>query len=470
MNPTRPLLLATLLALALPLRAAAAAPPNLLVILSDDQGYLDAGFQGSKEIPTPNLDRLAQSGVRCTSGYASHPFCSPTRAGLLTGRYQARFGHENNPVYDPLDEKEGLPLTEQLLPQFLQKAGYRTGWVGKWHLGASASHVPWRRGFDETFGFIGGGHRYVGWQTNGNQYTLALTRNGLNVEVTNHLTLALGDEAASFIRRQPAKPWFLYLAFNAPHTPHEPTPEREARFAHIQNPQRRRCAAQVSLLDDAVGTVLSALAQSGQDPRTLVFFIGDNGGAVASGANNGPLRAQKGTVYEGGVRVPYVVRWTGRLPAGTTYDAPVSSLDVFATALALAGVSLPKDRTYDSVNLVPHLAGETKAPPHERLFWRSGKNGHAVREGNWKLIRAKGEPAQLYDLASDLGETKDLAASQPAVAQRLAAALDAWDQELVPPAFPGSSVKSEDWGPGGANQKNKPAAKPKAPARKPAQP
>jgi arylsulfatase A-like enzyme len=319
------------------LGALAAEKPNILVIVSDDQGYADAGFQGGKQAVTPQLDKLASTGVRCTDGYVTYPVCSPSRAGLLTGRYQSRFGHENNPVYDPLDPAEGLPLTEQLLPQHLKAAGYATGWIGKWHLGASPAHVPWNRGFDESYGFIGGGHRYLEWQPNGRQYTLALIRNGNPIqEVPTHLTTALGDEAASFIKRHRENPWMLYLAFNAPHTPHEPTAEREAEFARVKDTQRRRYLAQLSLLDDAIGTVSQALDESGQRKRTLVFYFSDNGGPVKSGAVNHPLRDGKGSLYEGGIRVPFLVSWPGTLPEGKTYAEPVISLDVFATALAQA--------------------------------------------------------------------------------------------------------------------------------------
>jgi arylsulfatase A-like enzyme len=448
-----------------------AAPPsaaklNILIILSDDHGYADVGFQGSNEVPTPHLDALAKSGVRCTSGYVTHPFCSPTRAALLTGRYQQRFGHEYNPVYDPLDLTEGLPLNERLLPQFMKEADYATGYVGKWHLGSSPAHSPWRRGFDETFGFIGGGHRYIDWTPNERQYTLPITRNSQPVDLNEHLTAAFGNEAASFIRRHSGAPWLLYLAFNAPHGPHQPTAEREQRFAGIEPVVRRKYLAQISLLDDAVGTVIHALAATGQAERTLVFFLSDNGGPVAVAAKNGPLRGTKGQLYEGGVRVPFVVSWPGHLPAGTTYDSPVSTLDIFATAVALADVAVPAGKKYDGVNLVPYLAGKSNTSPHDRLFWRTeGGQARAVREGRWKLVRFKDNPAELFDLATDISESHDLAAQQPEVARSLALALDAWDKELIPPVFLGSSAKNEDWGPGGANQKGNPNAVKKAAAR-----
>jgi arylsulfatase A-like enzyme len=439
----------------------AAEKPNILIIVSDDHGYADAGFQGSKQAITPHLDALAKSGVRCTSGYVSYPVCSPSRAGLLTGRHQSRFGHENNPVYDPLDEKEGLPLTERLLPQYFKAAGYRTGWVGKWHLGSAPAFVPWARGFDASFGFIGGGHRFTGWQPNERQYTLPLIKEGKSIsDVPEHLTLKLGEEAASFIRRNQEKPWMLYLPFNAPHTPHEPTAERLEKFAHIENVQRRKYLAQVSLLDDAIGSVTTALTETNQRDRTLIFYFSDNGGHTGSGSNNGPLREIKGTLYEGGVRVPFLVSWPTKLPAGKDYDQPVSTLDVLTTTLAAAGLPMPSDKKYDSVNLIPHLTGEKAGPPHERLFWRMiRKKACAVREGSWKLVRLADAAPALFDLAKDIGEKEDVAADNPDVVSQLVTKLDVWDKELIDPVFPGSSLKNEDWGPGGANQKNRPAQK-----------
>jgi arylsulfatase A-like enzyme len=423
--------------------AAPAAKPNVLLIVSDDQGYADTGFQGAKDIPTPHLDRLAASGTRFTNGYVSHAFCSPTRAGLMAGRYQQRFGHERNPFYDPSDRREGLPLTETLLPQRLQPAGYVTGWIGKWHLGAAPGLRPEQRGFAETYGFIGGGHRFREWQENvAVEYNVPIERNGRRVEAPAHLTEAFGREAAAFVRRHPAQPWFLYLAFNAPHTPHEPTPERLARFASIADPVRQKYAAQISLMDDAIGETLAALRETGQDRRTLVFFFSDNGGPITvNGSRNTPLRGAKGQVYEGGVRVPFLLAWPERVPAGRTDDRVVSSLDVFATALGVAGLPMPTDRKYDGVNLVPFLTGEKTGAPHERLFWRNAAL-LAVREGDWKLVRGAGPRDELYNLQSDIGETQDLAAAQPAVAARLAAALDAWNKELVDPVFQGTAGRT----------------------------
>lgn len=426
--------------------AEAVAPkPNILVILSDDQGYADVGFHGCKDIPTPNLDRLAKSGLNCSNGYVTHPFCSPSRAGLLTGRYQQRFGHENNPYFDPNNHREGLPTSEKLLPQFLRDAGYVTGWIGKWHLGAAPEFWPQNRGFAETFGFLGGGHRYQNWKPgikhDGREYNLPIERNGHAVPVTNHLTIAFGDEGAAFVRRHKNEPWFLYLAFNAPHVPLEPTPECLARFASIPDRKRRAYAAQVSLLDDAIGTVLEAVRKSGQQKRTLIFFFSDNGGPINAthwnGSSNLPLHGGKGDVFEGGIRVPFVVSWPGKLPAGRVYNFPVSSLDVFATALTLAGIPLPTDRPPDGVNLIPYLSGSNTNAPHSELFWRTSDGKSAIRENQSKLIRNHQQPQQLFNLADDLRETNDLSTAHPDEIKKLGSALDAWNKTLIPPAFPG---------------------------------
>jgi arylsulfatase A-like enzyme len=430
--------------------------PNVLIILSDDQGYSDTGFQGSKDIPTPNLDRLAHEGLRCTSGYVSHPYCSPTRAGLMTGRYQARFGHEHNPRYDQNDHREGLPTSEKLLPQFLQAAGYATGWIGKWHLGAAPEFLPQNRGFQETFGFIGGIHHFQNWKVDPTkEANLPLYRNGQEVEVTENLTVAFGHEAAGFVQRHQKEPWFLYLAFNAPHDPEEPTAERLARFANIEDRKRRAYAAQVSLLDDAIGETLNTLRETGQEKRTLVFFFSDNGapfgdghgGSVPNGGVNTPLRDGKHSVYEGGVRVPFVVSWPSHLPAGRDYDLPVSSLDVFATALASANIPMPTDRPYDGVNLIPYLKGEKTDAPHPQLFWRLNERLQAAaRSGPWKLVRDGTWRPQLFDLATDISESHDASNQNAQATSEVNNALDTWMKQMSTKlAFPGQQGPEKLW-------------------------
>lgn len=426
-----------LFACGLCLPAFAASKPNILVILADDLGYADLGFQGCKDIPTPNLDALAKRSLRCTSGYVSHPFCSPTRAGLLTGRYQQHFGHENNPAWLPESTIAGLPLSQTTLPQALKTAGYTTGCVGKWHLGAHPQFHPNQRGFDEYYGLLGGGHVYIAGERGGPEYVIPMNRNGQSEPLQEYLTDKLGKEAAAYIQRhREGSPWFLYLAFNAPHSPLQTKPEYLARVQGIADETRRGYAALIVGLDEAVGEVTKALKDSGQEENTLLWFFSDNGGPISvTHSDNTPLRGAKGSVLEGGVRVPFLVSWPGHLAQGRDYAEPVISLDVFATAAALTGAKVPATHHLDGVNLLPYLTGEASGAPHERLFWRSGGGTqYAVREGTRKLVFAEGK-AQLYDLGTDIGEAKDLAASQPEVLSRLQAAYDTWNKDNIPPLF-----------------------------------
>lgn len=438
----------------------AAAPrddrPNILLLVADDLGFNDVSFQGSRDIPTPNLDRLAASGVHCTDGYVSYPVCSPSRAGFLTGRYQQRFGHEYNPAWDATSTTQGLPLTETTLADALHGAGYATDMVGKWHLGAHPQFHPNRRGFDEFFGFLGGLHRYLpdsnpevevaagrkGTATDA-EHDAPLLHNGQAVQETGELTTRFGTEAVVAItgHEHDSKPWFLYLAFNAPHNPPQARADMLKRFAAITDARRRTYAAMVATLDESVGRVLAALDSTGQRERTLIFFLSDNGGPMtkrnANASINTPLRGQKGDVFEGGIRVPFVVSWPGRIAAGSSYHQPVSSLDIFPTALAAAHT--PRDPTLpalDGVDLLPFLAGENSSVPHERLYWRmDGGDAFAVREGPWKWMRTYQNTPQLYNLVDDLGEAHDVAAEHPEIASRLAATVADWNRGLVVPIF-----------------------------------
>jgi arylsulfatase A-like enzyme len=449
-------LLAFFLAGAVSLLGATASRPNILLIVADDLGYNDVGFQGCRDIPTPALDRLAASGVRCTNGYVSYPVCSPSRAGFLTGRYQQRFGHEFNPKWEPESTTMGLPLNQATIADALRGAGYTTGIVGKWHQGAHPQFHPNRRGFEEFFGFLGGGHRYLPGAhsevevgagkkaaPSDAEHSSPMLRNAVTEPERGELTTRLGEEATAYITRhaRDAKPWFLYLAFNAPHTPLQARDDMLKRFAHINDERRRTYAAMVATVDEAVGKVLGGLDTSGQRERTLIFFFSDNGGPMtkrnANASINSPLRGQKGDVWEGGIRVPFVVSWPGRLAAGKTYDQPVISLDVFPTALAAAGARrdarLPP---LDGVDLVPFLSGKNTSPPHARLLWRmDGGEAFAVREGNWKWVRTYSNPPELYDLAKDIGESKNLAPQHPEIATRLAAVAATWNRELAAPVW-----------------------------------
>jgi arylsulfatase A-like enzyme len=383
-------------------------------------------------------------------GYVSCPYCSPTRAGLLTGRYQQRFGHEFNPVYAPDNAKIGLPLDQVTVADAMKLAGYATGAVGKWHLGAAPGFHPCKRGFDEFFGFLGGGHDYFKTDPKaGREYLIPILRNQEPVEIKDYLTEAFSREAVAFVERHRSRPFFLYLAYNAPHTPLQVPPAYLERFRAIADEKRRHYAAMVSAIDDGIGRLLSKLKDLKLDSDTLVFFLSDNGGATSkyspNGAQNTPLRGSKGDTWEGGIRVPFLVQWKEKLPAGKVYDQPVIQLDIFPTALAAAGATAKPDWKLDGVNLLPFLEGKNAAPPHAALYWRFGEQW-AIRSGNWKLVlpdlaldKAFGDIAKkplLFNLADDISETKDLADAQPERVKQLSDAWKKWNEDLAPAAWP----------------------------------
>ena len=435
---TMALTLALLSGWAMPAQAGEAARrPNVLVILADDQGYADLGVQGCKDIPTPNIDSLARNGIRCTSGYVSGPYCSPTRAGLMTGRYQQRYGHEFNPGPAATAAVDfGLPLGETTLADRLKAAGYATALVGKWHLGFAERFHPQKRGFQQYFGFLGGAHSYLDWEADA---TNPILRGTAPVVEPTYLTDAFGREAVAYLERhkQERKPFFLYLAFNAVHMPLQATEKHLERFRSIADPRRRTYAAMTAAMDDAVGRVLTALREAGQEQNTLIFYVSDNGGPPANASNNFPLRGYKAQTLEGGIRVPWIVQWKGHLPAGKTYDQPVIQLDVHATALAAAGVPITPEMKLDGVNLLPYLQGKNSEPPHQALYWRFGRQ-MAIRMGDWKLVRhSQSDALELYNLKDDVGESKDLAKDNPDKLKELQAAWDQWDSTLVAPRWGG---------------------------------
>lgn len=440
----------------------AADRPNILLIVGDDMGYADVGFHGCKDIPTPNLDALAAAGVRFTNGYVSGPYCSPSRAGLMTGRYQTRFGHEFNP-----NGPHGLPLNEITLADRLRAAGYVTGCVGKWHLGAQPEMHPQKRGFEEFFGFLAGAHSYFD--------VSGILRGTEQVKELDYTTDAFGREAVAFIERHKAKPWFLYLAFNAVHTPMHATDERLAKSPNIADKQRRTYAAMMFAMDEAIGRVCRKVAEAGLEKNTLVTFISDNGGptmpgVTVNGSRNDPLRGSKRTTLEGGIRVPFVVSWPGRVKPGV-FDQPVIQLDLTATALAAADVEVKPEWKLDGVNLLPFLSGGKSGSPHAALYWRFGEQ-MAIRAGDYKLVRydsnadtrtGRGrQPVtapKLYNLAADIGETKDLAADQPDKLKELQSQWDSWNATLVKPLWGGGKTDSDGREPGapakGKRKKNR---------------
>ena len=425
--------------------------PNILLIVADDLGYADIGVHGSREIPTPHIDRLAAAGIRFTDAYVSGPYCSPTRAGLMTGRYQQRFGYEFNPDGSP---EYGLPPTEKTMAERLRAAGYRTALFGKWHLGHSDRLRPLRRGFEEFYGFLGAGHSYmkVSDTDPGTNLPDPLVDGTKPVASVTYLTDTLGDRAVDYIKRHASEPFFLYLAFNAAHTPMEAPEKYLARFPHISDPRRRTYAAMVSAMDDAIGRTLAAVHDNGLEDSTLVIFLNDNGGPTMpttseNGSSNAPLRGSKRQTWEGGIRVAFVIAWKNHLDAGRVDHRPIIQLDVLPTVLSAAGISV-KAAEVDGVDLMPFLTGAAKGEPHDALYWRLG-GMMAVRRGDWKLVKTRDGPlvdldpstlrdlssAGLYNLAEDIGETRDLAAKRPDKAKELTDLWQKWSREMSLPAW-----------------------------------
>ena len=498
----------------------AAPKPNVIVILADDLGYGDTSAYGSKIVRTPNIDALAASGVRFTDGHVTHPVCSPSRAGLLTGRYQERFGWEFNPK--GRDKQAGVSLNEIMLPQVMKAAGYATGMVGKWHLGQPGGYYPTERGFDFFFGFAGGGSVYItdpkpgdalegagsddevddviGAKPAPDAANLAqarqqleaarsrapITRNGVVVRETEYQTDAFTREGVSFIEQHRNQPFFLYMAYHAPHKPLQATKKYYDRFPEIASKPLRIHTAMISAMDDGVGAIEAKLKADGLDKNTIVFFLSDNGCPQSVGdagaCSNAPLVGFKRWHFEGGIRVPFIVSWPGHVPAGQVDNRVVSSLDIFPTAVAAAGGKLAADRAYDGVDLLPFLTSRLSDPPNPTLYWRAGPN-FAIRDGGWKMMMTNnaqpeaevtsepksegkeklakdkvdrkalmgskdrlssqppdaspfGQHTMLYDLSQSPTETLNLAAQKPATVSDLKAKIDAWNKLLVPSQWP----------------------------------
>jgi arylsulfatase A-like enzyme len=428
-------------------------PPNLVVILADDLGYGDVCAYGCANGKTPHIDALATRGARFTQAYVTAPVCSPSRSALLTGRYQQRYGHEFNPgpISKDSSESPGTPTTERMFPQYLKERGYTTGVVGKWHLGSLPELHPLARGFDEFFGFYQAAHLYLDPATPNVHFVdrgahqrgaplrvdprNPIVRGRVPVDELAYLTEAFTREAVSFIERHRAEPFFLYVAYNAPHTPLQVTDRYYDRFPEIADEGRRIYAAMVSALDDGVGEIAAALERTGLASSTVVVFASDNGCATYTDAcSNGPLLGGKLTFFEGGVRIPFLVARPGTIPPGSVIDAPVSTLDLLPTALALAGATPPSDRGLDGRSLLPLLRGESGAAGHDRLVWRNGKSW-ALRDGAWKLVQYDGEPPFLFDLATDATERENLAPSMAHRVTDLERVYRAWEVGTVTPLW-----------------------------------
>jgi len=404
--------------------------PNIILIVADDLGYADVLFHPNPAagVSTPYLAELATQSIVCRQGYVSGNVCSPTRAGLMTGRYQQRLG-----LYTGGEAGSGLPMDESIFPQYLKPAGYVTGQFGKWHLGPDPSWSPALRGFDEVFGFLGrGAHDYFKLDDPEDP----IYRGTEVVSEKGYLTDRLGEETAAFITRNKENPFFAYLAFNAVHAPLQ-APEDEIKKFDTGDVGRNTLLAMGKSLDDAVGRVVAALEEGGVRDRTLIVFLSDNGGPLAQGAVNTPLRGGKHSDFEGGIRVPFLVSWPARLKPGE-FDHPVSALDLLPTTLAAAGIAAPEGTTFDGVNLLPLLSGETP-PPSRDLFWSSGSEGGwwAVRSGDWKLVGEKGD-VSLFDLAKDVSEASDLSKVNPEKVAELTGLHDKWLADMAEPVKAGA--------------------------------
>ncbi len=442
--------------------------PNIVLILADDLGLGDVGAFGSEEINTPNIDSLSEVGIRFTQAYVSHPVCSPSRAGLITGRYQQRHGWEFNPARRDLHS--GMNLGEETLAEALKEQGYATGLVGKWHLGQGEAYHPMSRGFDHFYGVLGGGTQYFETLPEGGAYALSgqpmerpdynsIYRGRDKVADDGYITDSFTREAVAFINQHADEPFFLYLSHIAPHTPLQATKMYLDRYGHISDMPKKVYAAMVAALDDSVGEIVNKLENIGQLENTLIAVISDNGcaGYINNACSNLNYSGYKRYHQEGGIRVPFILAWPRMLSGGGAYESPVISLDLFSTFTAAAGIA---SKTEDSVNLLPFLKGENAGAPHDYLYWRSGPT-KAVRDARWKMIQYKrsllveadlnatgrldppengwgndtpdGMVTLLYDLSADPFEQHNLAEEFPNIIRDLQARFEQWNAELPTP-------------------------------------
>lgn len=461
-------------------------PPNVVLIVTDDMGWNDISLNGGVAggmVKTPHIDSIARQGVNFTQGYAANATCAPSRAALMSGRYSTRFGFEFTPVPEGMmpiitfirnsmptigpglivspeakslsvdDPRLGMPADEITLAEILKARGYYTAHIGKWHLGRGPGMMPQEQGFDDSLHMLSGLYarkddpsivkaaqdfdpidRFL-WRAG--QFSSSFN-GGAAFEPPAYMTDYYSDQAVEVIRNNRNRPFFLYLAYFAPHNPLQAKQEDYDAYPDIALHRERVYGGIMRSLDRGIGSVLEALREEGLEEDTLVIFTSDNGGAGYIGLPhvNRPYRGWKMTYFEGGLRVPFLAKWPGVIPAGVEFDRPVQHFDIFATVASAAGASLPQDRTMDGVNLLPFLTGETVSDPHTALFWRSGA-AQAVRMGRYKLIVSAppGQPRQewLVDLEADETEQRNLLADMPDKATELRAALEAHNAEQAPP-------------------------------------
>ena len=438
--------------------------PNILVILCDDLGYSDLGFNGSKDIPTPNLDALANSGTIFTSAYVAHPFCGPSRAALMTGLYPHKIGAQFNlPPNSGETIKKGISLEETFISKVLDNEGYHTGLIGKWHLGSNPEFHPNVRGFDDFYGFLGGGHNYFPEQyrkayaqqeANGRKliwdYLHPLEHNGEQVKETEYLTDAFSREGVRFIEEasKTENPFFLYMSYNAPHTPLEAKEEDLKLFSHIKDKKRKTYAAMVYAVDRGVKRIVDKLKESGQYENTLIVFFSDNGGKTKAGATNYPLKEGKGSVYEGGFRVPMFFHWANVVSAGKKYDYNVSALDLYPTFARLADAKIPEGKRLDGKNIWDNFLQNQDNHKDDNIYVLRHRNGFSdvgVRNNEWKAVKAYQQKWKLFNVDNDLGETNDLSAKFPNILKNLVTEAATWSESHIQPQFWHDEKTGIDW-------------------------
>ena len=444
--------------------------PNILLIVCDDLGKYEVSAYGAKHIQTPNIDQLGNEGVIFQEAYVTSPICAPSRASILTGRIQNRFGFEtqivdyypsnmleyygakffvdmesweltSKPEYPSSEDhmKQGIPPSEINIAELLKNYGYKTGIIGKWHSGYSFDHLPLQRGFDYQYGFYGAfslytpekevqgirnfEHDHFGikhqWDKGRSEHG-AIYAQGEKIIEEQYLTFAIRDRAIEFIKqnKENEQPFFLYLPFSAPHVPFQAPEEYYHRFSHVEDENKRVYFAMIAALDDAIGDIHNSLKKNGLEENTLIIFISDNGGATYTKATeNGPLKGGKTTQFEGGINIPFMMKWSGKINQETIYPEPVVSTDIFTTIAAAVGAQLPNDRIYDGVDLVSFVNNENTHPPHHELFWRAD-HIWAMRKGDHKLIMSSRDGwKELYDLKNDKSETHNLIKEKPELFQ-----------------------------------------------------
>lgn len=414
--------------------------PNVVLLFADDAGYADFGFQGSNTMITPNLDQLAKRGIKFTQAYVSDPTCGPSRAGLLTGRYQQRFGYVENNVPGYMSDSSllkgehmGLPLDEVTMGDYMKSLGYTTGFFGKWHLGGTDAMHPMNRGFDTFYGFRGGDRSYYAYGPNHPARKQQQTffdkkmEQGLGNfhEHEGYLTDVLAEQTNQFIEKNSDKPFFAILSFTAVHTPIEATPEDLAKYPHLKG-TRQQVAAMTSALDRASGAVIQKLEELGLRDNTIIVFTNDNGGPTDKNASsNYPLSGTKSNHLEGGLRVPFVLSWPAKFNQTATYNKPISTLDLLPTFYENAGGKEYR-KPIDGVNLIPYLTGDNPNSPHRELYWKKDARA-AVRLGDYKLLRFPDRPAELYDLSKDIAELNNIADSHPELVRKLYKKIFEWE-------------------------------------------